>query len=101
MNWLGAEFAIAAVSETWLALGKDTGARMVGTASVPFPDDRYRTIALSMAPVPQSRAVLTAAPEGPAHRGGGALPRPHAPGLGSPRAGVDPDDAPGGPWSWT
>src|SRR5450755_314736 len=47
MNWLGAEFAIAAVSETWLALGKDTGARMVGTASVPFPDDRYRTIALS------------------------------------------------------
>ena len=47
MNWLGAEFAIAAVSDTWLALGKDTGARMVGTASVPFPDDRYRTIALS------------------------------------------------------
>jgi molybdopterin/thiamine biosynthesis adenylyltransferase len=47
MNWLGAEFAIAAVSETWLALGKDTGARMVGTCSVPFPDDRYRTIALS------------------------------------------------------
>jgi molybdopterin/thiamine biosynthesis adenylyltransferase len=47
MNWLGAEFAIAAVSETWLALGKDTGARMVGTQSVPFPDDRYRTIALS------------------------------------------------------
>ena len=47
MNWLGAEFAIAAVSDSWLALGKDTGARMVGTASVPFPDDRYRTIALS------------------------------------------------------
>ena len=46
MNWLGAEFAIAAVSDSWLALGKDTGARMVGTTSVPFPDDRYRTIAL-------------------------------------------------------
>ncbi len=46
MNWLGAEFAIAAVSETWLTLGRETGARMVGTESVPFPDDRYRTIAL-------------------------------------------------------
>ena len=47
MHWLGAEFAIAAVSETWLTLGRETGARMVGTESVPFPDDRYRTIALS------------------------------------------------------
>jgi molybdopterin/thiamine biosynthesis adenylyltransferase len=47
MNWLGAEFAIAAVSETHLSFGQATGARMVGTCSVPFPDDRYRTIALS------------------------------------------------------
>jgi len=47
MNWLGAEFAIAAVSETHLSFGQATGARMVGTESVPFPDDRYRTIALS------------------------------------------------------
>jgi hypothetical protein len=47
MNWLGAEFAIAGVSETHLSFGQATGARMVGTYSVPFPDDRYRTIALS------------------------------------------------------
>jgi nitroreductase len=47
MNWLGAEFAIAGVSETHLSFGEATGARMVGTCAVPFPDDRYRTIALS------------------------------------------------------
>ena len=47
MNWLGAEFAIAAISDTLLPFGIDTGARMIGTSSVPFPDDRYRTIALS------------------------------------------------------
>ena len=45
MNWLGAEFAIAAVSDRLLPVGDVTGAKMVGTQSVPFPDERYRTIA--------------------------------------------------------
>ena len=47
MNWLGAEFAIAAVSDTLLAVGCPAGATQVGTASVPFPDERYRTVAVS------------------------------------------------------
>ncbi len=46
MQWLGAEFAIAAVSDTLLETGHATGARMVGTTSVPFPDERYRTVAV-------------------------------------------------------
>ena len=44
MNWLGSEFAIAAVSDTLLAIGSAAGGRQVGTSSVPFPDERYRTI---------------------------------------------------------
>jgi molybdopterin/thiamine biosynthesis adenylyltransferase/nitroreductase len=47
MNWLGAEFAIAAVSDTLVAVGTPAGGRVVGTTSVPFPDDRYRTICVS------------------------------------------------------
>ena len=47
MNWLGAEFAIAGISDTLLPVGLDTGARMVGTCAVPYPDDRYRTVAIS------------------------------------------------------
>jgi molybdopterin/thiamine biosynthesis adenylyltransferase/nitroreductase len=47
MNWLGSEFAVAGVSDALLPIGLDTGARMVGTASVPYPDERYRTIALT------------------------------------------------------
>lgn len=46
MQWLGAEFAIAAVSDALLPIGLETGARQIGTASVPFPDERYRTIAV-------------------------------------------------------
>jgi molybdopterin/thiamine biosynthesis adenylyltransferase/nitroreductase len=46
MQWLGAEFAIAAVSHTLLKTGHETGARQVGTTSVPFPDERYRTVAV-------------------------------------------------------
>ena len=46
MNWLGAEFAIAAVSDRLLPVGDLTGARMVGTHWVPFPDERYRTVAV-------------------------------------------------------
>ena len=46
MNWLGSEFAIAAVSDRLLPVGDVTGAKMVGTHSVPFPDERYRTVAV-------------------------------------------------------
>jgi len=46
MNWLGAEFAIAAVSDRLLPVGDLTGAKMVGTCWVPFPDERYRTVAV-------------------------------------------------------
>ncbi len=47
MNWLGAEFAIAAVSDTLMPVGDVTGALQVGTHWVPFPDERYRTVAVS------------------------------------------------------
>jgi molybdopterin/thiamine biosynthesis adenylyltransferase len=47
MNWLGAEFAIAAVSDTLMPVGDITGALQVGTQWVPFPDERYRTVAVS------------------------------------------------------
>ena len=46
LTWLGAEYAIAAVADTLLPFGIGNGARMVGTTSVPFPDERYRTIAV-------------------------------------------------------
>ena len=47
MTWLGAEFAIAAVSDRLLPVGELTGAVRVGTTPVPFPDERYRTVAVS------------------------------------------------------
>ncbi len=47
MNWLGAEFAVAAVADRLLPVADVTGARMIGTRSVPFPDDRYQTVALA------------------------------------------------------
>jgi molybdopterin/thiamine biosynthesis adenylyltransferase len=47
MNWLGAEFAIAAVSDTLMPVGDETGARQVGTQWVPFPDERYHTVAVA------------------------------------------------------
>lgn len=46
MQWLGAEVAVAAVSDTLLAIGDETGARQIGTVTVPFPDERYRTVAV-------------------------------------------------------
>jgi molybdopterin/thiamine biosynthesis adenylyltransferase/nitroreductase len=46
MQWLGAEYAVAAVSDFLLATGHETGARQIGTQSVPFPDERYRTVAV-------------------------------------------------------
>lgn len=46
MNWLSAEFAVAAVSDRLLPLSDLVGAKMIGTTSVPFPDERYRTVAV-------------------------------------------------------
>ena len=47
LNWLGAEFAIAAVADRMLPVGDLTGAIRIGTTSVAFPDERYRTVAVS------------------------------------------------------
>ena len=47
MNWLGAEHAVAAVSDMLSEIGASAGARAMGTTWVPFPDERYRTIAVS------------------------------------------------------
>ena len=47
LNWLGAELAVAAISDTLKPAGDITGAVQIGTCGVPFPDERYRTIALS------------------------------------------------------
>jgi hypothetical protein len=46
MTWLGAELAVAASQLGLLPIGTPTGARMVGECWVPFPDDRYKTIAV-------------------------------------------------------
>ncbi len=45
LNWLGAEFAIMAVADRLQPLGELTGAVRIGTTSVAFPDERYRTVA--------------------------------------------------------
>ena len=47
LSWLGAEFAIAAVSDTLLPVVASTGVTQAGSCWVPFPDERYRTIALT------------------------------------------------------
>ncbi len=47
MTWLGAECTIAAVSDTLLPVGDVTGVSRIGTFSVPFPDERYRTVAVA------------------------------------------------------
>jgi molybdopterin/thiamine biosynthesis adenylyltransferase len=47
MNWLGAEHAVAAISDRLFPALSSTGARMLGTTAVPFPDERYRTVAVS------------------------------------------------------
>ena len=46
MTWLGAEFAVAAVRDQLLAVGLPTGTRQIGVEAVPYPDERYRTIAV-------------------------------------------------------
>lgn len=47
MNWLGAEYAVAAIADRLLPISDATGAQMIGTCSVPFPDDRYQTVAVA------------------------------------------------------
>jgi ThiF family len=46
MTWLGAEFAIAAIRQELMVIGEPTGARQFGSEAVPYPDERYRTIAV-------------------------------------------------------
>jgi hypothetical protein len=46
MNWLGAEHIIAAISDTLLPFSDATGGRQIGNTPVPFPDDRYKTVAV-------------------------------------------------------
>ena len=47
MNWLGAEFGIAAISDRLLSITELSGAIRIGTTSVAFPDERYQTVAVS------------------------------------------------------
>jgi molybdopterin/thiamine biosynthesis adenylyltransferase len=46
INWLGAEHIIAAISDTLLPFSGATGGRQIGNTFVPFPDDRYKTVAV-------------------------------------------------------
>ncbi len=47
LSWLGAEFAVLAVADRMIPTGILTGCIQIGTESVAFPDERYRTVALS------------------------------------------------------
>ncbi|MBW4030531.1 MAG: Rv1355c family protein [Acidobacteria bacterium] len=47
LNWLGSEFGIAAIADRMLPIGEMSGGIRVGTTSVAFPDERYRTVAIS------------------------------------------------------
>ena len=47
LNWLGAEFAVAAVADRILPVVEVTGSMRIGSTSVIFPDERYRTVAIS------------------------------------------------------
>jgi nitroreductase len=60
MTWLGAEYAIAAVSDTLMPMGIPTGARQIGENWVPFPDERYRTVAVNWR---RARSMELCAPE--------------------------------------
>ena len=47
LNWLGAEFAVMAVADRMIFSGDLTAFIRIGETSVSFPDDRYRTVAIS------------------------------------------------------
>ncbi len=46
MNWLGAEYAFTGVSDRLIEPGMRAGARPISETAVPFPDARYRTVAV-------------------------------------------------------
>jgi nitroreductase len=60
MTWLGAETAVAAVSDALVPVGMPAGGRQYGTHWVPFPDDRYRTVCVYWR---RSRSQELATPE--------------------------------------
>ena len=47
MNWLGAEVAVATAARRLFRVGSSAGSQQIGTESVPFPDERFQTIAVS------------------------------------------------------
>ena len=47
MNWLGAEVAVATAAKRLFRVGSSSGSQQIGTESVPFPDERFETIAVS------------------------------------------------------
>ena len=47
MNWLGSERAVAATSDTLVPVGSVAGGRQVGSAWVPYPDERFRTVCVT------------------------------------------------------
>ncbi len=77
MTWLGAEFSIAAVSDRLLPVGEVTGAIRVGKTAVPFPDERYRTVAVSLSPNAELRIEHSVQPASAATRSRAAEPRPN------------------------
>ncbi len=79
MNWLGAEHAVAAISDTLLSAGTASGARMLGSAAVPFPDDAVPHHRPLLAPFPDPRAGHARRPAGSAPGGRAARARPRSP----------------------
>ncbi len=59
-NWLGAERTIACVSDALVPLGKLAGGEVLSENWVPFPDARYRTVAVTWQ---RSRASELADPD--------------------------------------
>ena len=99
MNWLGSEYAIAGVSDTLLPLRHrqrgPTGRHRLGAV----PDERYRTVARAVAPLPTQELFSPGPVSGPATGGGAAGPRSrcaHRDGPVGPRG--HPDEAHGAPW---
>ncbi len=60
LNWLGSERAIATTSDVLVPVARQAGADQFGEHWVPYPDERYRTVALTMQ---RSRAHDMASPE--------------------------------------
>ena len=78
MNWLGAEFAIAAVSDTLIRIGIRRGRGSSASAWVPFPDERYRTVAVTWRRARSMELASPGPPAGTPPRGRAALAGPAA-----------------------